>query len=123
MGGKYRRSPVFFGVAAHGEVIDIHRIESGVGIPCFIKMHPVGALRQKIFRFLGIVADSIISAVGKNDIISHFSGVGQGGVVHLFSNCARSHFSGGNRPDNAVAVSGRNHINWNRSRLNQPLFN
>ena len=121
--GKDGRALVLFRIAAHGEVIFIHRVETRIAVPCLVEVDAVHAFIEFRLDLRRIVAKSVIGAVRDDRIGGLVLAFPDRTVADLCGNGFRRHFAAVNRADDAVTVSCRNHIHRNRTRQDESLFN
>jgi hypothetical protein len=68
MGREDRGPLVLRRLAAHGEMIPVHRIETRIAIPGFVEMDAVGTLLEQSLGAHRVVAQPVIGAVGDDGI-------------------------------------------------------
>ena len=118
------RHILYFSTYSHRESFRINRMELRICIPCLIKMDARHAVFQGIDDFAGIVAETVIRAVGHHRVgglLRHrVSGDRTG--FDQFLDMLFGHPPGRNGADQAVAVSGRLHIDRTRPAKSQPVI-
>ena len=120
--GKHGRALVFRGVAAHGEMVRVHRVEPGIAVPCLVHVDHVHGMIELGLDLRAVVAEAVVGAVRDDRV---------GGAAALRRDRARGdlfpdrfgrHLRTMDRPDDAVTVAGRDHVDRGGSGQDQALF-
>ena len=95
------------GIAAHRVAVLVHRIEPRVGVPRFVEVDAIHALRESFLRVAGVVAHPIVGAVRHHRVDRALGGgaLRQRVLRDAFRDGLGLEPGGRDRPDDAVAVA------------------
>ena len=124
MGGEDRRPLVLRRVAAHREVVFVHRVEARVAVPRLVHVDPVAGFREQRLHPRRVVAQAVVGAVGDHRVHRLLPGdlLRQRARTGLRLDRLGIHLGRRNRADDAVAVARRNHVDRARAGEHQALL-
>ena len=119
-----RRPVVRRRVAAHREVVPVHRVEARIAVPRLVEVDPVAGFREQRLGAHGVVAQAVVGAVGDDRVDRLLVGdrLRERARLRLRADRLGIHLRRRDRADDAVAVARRHHVDRPRAGQHQALL-